>query len=34
LLLFTYGRIPGSDERLAVFGDASLLSVWQEKTAL
>lgn len=34
LLLFTYGRIPGSDARLTVFGDAALLGIWQEKTAL
>jgi hypothetical protein len=34
LLLFTYGRIPGSDERLSVFGESSLLRAWQEKTAL
>ncbi len=34
LLLFTYGRIPGSDARLAVSGDAALLDTWQEKTAL
>jgi uncharacterized protein (TIGR03083 family) len=34
LLLFTYGRISPSDERLTVFGDASLLTAWQEKTAL
>ena len=32
LLLFTYGRVPGSDERLAVFGDASVLDAWQQKT--
>ncbi len=34
LLLFTYGRIPGSDSRLTVFGDSALLDAWQEKTAL
>ncbi len=34
LLLFTYGRIPAADSRLSVFGDPSLLSAWQEKTAL
>jgi uncharacterized protein (TIGR03083 family) len=34
LLLVTYGRIPASDERLAVFGDSSVLDVWQQKTAL
>jgi uncharacterized protein (TIGR03083 family) len=34
LLLFTCGRISPSDERLTVFGDASLLTAWQEKTAL
>lgn len=34
LLLFTYGRVPGSDPRLTVFGDPALLEVWQEKTAL
>jgi uncharacterized protein (TIGR03083 family) len=34
LLLFTYGRIPGSDARLTVFGDAGLPGTWQEKTAL
>ena len=34
LLLFTYGRIPGQDSRLSVFGDPSLPGVWQEKTAL
>jgi uncharacterized protein (TIGR03083 family) len=34
LLLFTYGRIPAGDERLAVFGDGTLLEAWQEKTAL
>jgi hypothetical protein len=34
LLLFTYGRVPGSDPRLAVFGDASLLDTWQENSAL
>jgi uncharacterized protein (TIGR03083 family) len=34
LLLFTYGRVPGADERLAVFGDASLLDAWQQKTTL
>lgn len=34
LLLFTYGRLAGSDPRLAVFGDPSLIKAWQEKTAL
>ena len=34
LLLFTYGRISPSDQRLTVFGDESLLAAWQEKTAL
>jgi uncharacterized protein (TIGR03083 family) len=34
LLLFTYGRIPGSDPRLAVFGDSSVLDAWQEKMTL
>jgi uncharacterized protein (TIGR03083 family) len=34
LLLLTYGRIPPSDGRLTVFGDDSLLTEWQEKTAL
>jgi uncharacterized protein (TIGR03083 family) len=34
LLLFTYGRIPGGDERFAVFGDASVLDDWQQKTTL
>ena len=34
LLLFAYGRIPGDDERLTVFGDEGLLATWQEKTAL
>jgi uncharacterized protein (TIGR03083 family) len=34
LLLFTYGRLPCTDERLAVFGDSSLLDTWQQKTAL
>ena len=34
LLLFSYGRIAGSDPRLAVFGDAALLDAWQEKAAL
>lgn len=33
LLLLTCGRIPGSDQRLSVFGESSLLSGWQEKTA-
>ena len=28
------GGCPGSDSRLAVFGDASVLDAWQEKTAL
>lgn len=34
LLLFTYGRLPGSDPRLTVFGDSSLLDAWQQKSAL
>jgi uncharacterized protein (TIGR03083 family) len=34
LLLFTYGRVPGSDPRLTVFGDPALLDAWQEKSAL
>jgi uncharacterized protein (TIGR03083 family) len=34
LLLFTYGRIAGSDPRLAVFGDPSVLEAWQEKMTL
>jgi uncharacterized protein (TIGR03083 family) len=34
LLLFTYGRVAGSDERFAVFGDASVLDAWQQKTML
>jgi uncharacterized protein (TIGR03083 family) len=34
LLLFTYGRIAGSDPRLTVFGESSVLGAWQEKTAL
>jgi uncharacterized protein (TIGR03083 family) len=34
LLLFTYGRVTGSDARLTVFGDSSLLDAWQQKTAL
>lgn len=34
LLLFTYGRRPPSDARLAVFGDEALPALWQEKTAL
>jgi uncharacterized protein (TIGR03083 family) len=34
LLLFTYGRLLPSDERLTVFGDAALLGTWQQKTAL
>lgn len=34
LLLFTYGRRPATDPRLAVFGDAVLPGLWQEKTAL
>jgi uncharacterized protein (TIGR03083 family) len=34
LLLFVYGRVPASDERLTVFGDEELPTVWREKTAL
>ena len=34
LLLFTYGRRPVSDSRLAAFGDEAVLALWQEKTAL
>jgi uncharacterized protein (TIGR03083 family) len=34
LLLFTYGRRPVSDPRLAAFGDETVPALWQEKTAL
>jgi uncharacterized protein (TIGR03083 family) len=34
LLLFVYGRVPASDERLTVFGDEELPALWPEKTAL
>ncbi|MGH3273742.1 MAG: hypothetical protein ACRDNZ_05370, partial [Streptosporangiaceae bacterium] len=34
LLLFTYGRRPVSDPRLASFGDEVIPALWQEKTAL
>jgi uncharacterized protein (TIGR03083 family) len=34
LLLFTYGRRPAADARLACFGDESVPELWQEKTAL
>ncbi len=34
LLLFSYGRVRGSDPRLAVFGDPQVLDAWQQKTAL
>ncbi|HEV3380571.1 MAG TPA: maleylpyruvate isomerase family mycothiol-dependent enzyme [Trebonia sp.] len=34
LLLFTYGRLSPGDDRLTVFGDESLLTAWQERTAL
>lgn len=34
LLLFTYGRRPASDARLAAFGDETIPALWQEKTAL
>jgi hypothetical protein len=34
LLLFTCGRRPASDARLAAFGDESIPALWQEKTAL
>jgi uncharacterized protein (TIGR03083 family) len=34
LLLFTYGRVPGVDERFALFGDVSVLDAWQQKTTL
>jgi uncharacterized protein (TIGR03083 family) len=34
LLLFTYGRRPASDARLAVFGDETVPALWREKTAL
>lgn len=34
LLLFTYGRLPAGDARLAVFGDEAIPALWQEKTAL
>jgi uncharacterized protein (TIGR03083 family) len=30
LLLLTYGRVRPDDERLTVFGDASLLATWQD----
>jgi hypothetical protein len=30
LLLLAYGRVKPDDERLAVFGDASLLTTWQD----
>lgn len=33
LLRVAYGRVPGSDPRLAVFGDPALVDVWQQKTA-
>ena len=33
LLLFTYGRRPVSDPRLAAFGDESIPALWQQKTA-
>lgn len=33
LLGVGYGRVPGSDPRLAVSGDPSLVDVWQQKTA-
>jgi uncharacterized protein (TIGR03083 family) len=33
LLLFTHGRRPAADPRLAVFGDESVPRLWQEKTA-
>ena len=34
LLLAAYGRIDPADERLTIFGDAALLTTWQEATAL
>lgn len=34
LLLFTYGRLAAADPRLSVFGDESLLGLWQEKLTL
>jgi hypothetical protein len=34
LLLFTCGRRPAADARLASFGDESIPALWQEKTAL
>jgi uncharacterized protein (TIGR03083 family) len=34
LLLFTYGRYPAAGPRLSVFGDTSLLDLWQEKLTL
>jgi uncharacterized protein (TIGR03083 family) len=34
LLLFTYGRLDPEDSRLSVFGQADLLTAWQQKTAL
>jgi uncharacterized protein (TIGR03083 family) len=33
LLLFTYGRRPAADPRLACFGDEAIPALWQEKTA-
>jgi uncharacterized protein (TIGR03083 family) len=33
LLLFTCGRLPVSDPRLASFGDESIPALWQQKTA-
>lgn len=34
LLLFGYGRVPPSDERLTVFGEAGLAEAWQRAAAL
>jgi uncharacterized protein (TIGR03083 family) len=34
LLLFSYGRRSATDPRLSVFGDASLLGLWQQKLTL
>jgi uncharacterized protein (TIGR03083 family) len=34
LLLFSYGRYSATDPRLSVFGDESLLGLWQEKLTL
>ena len=34
VLLFSYGRVPPSDPRLAVFGDPSVLAAWQSYTSI